>query len=290
MTATIAAYKAAELDLIRRGVRYNQGPGRCDPRRSGYTDCSGSICALNAYVGGHDFGCTGSFSLTRQAHDLVRRGAIRALSIEDALHVPGALLSQGANEGQGALDGSKDGVWPGHIGTAWGDGRTTWEARGTRAGVGLFVAGSLRWDWACEPWPWLADSGAPTSPKPRDVAYANAGALEDDDMLLMPPTRLTPKGRVPSARAIPEFNFVLLEDGARLVGDHPVGDPADTRAHFWAPPKEAEVPGWQLVGVMRVTRAQCAAHKLSEKPHGYVILRYQYPNQKTGTYAAVVAT
>lgn len=130
--------------LTLRGLPYNQAGCRCDPFACHSTDCSGAVCWGSAKAG-DSFGCTGSFALARAGH-----AAGTGASIAEAKATKGMWVFQGANEGQGALDGSKDGVWPGHIGTSLGNGQT-FEARGHIAGVGVFDFDSLRWVWACRP-------------------------------------------------------------------------------------------------------------------------------------------
>jgi hypothetical protein len=77
-------------------------------------------------------------------------------------------------------------------------------------------------------------------------------------------------GRVPTARAVPAFNCVLLENGARVKGDHPSGDD-----HTWIPPIPA---GSRLIDI--------AAYKVGDEP--FVAL-YALPGGDVGTYVAELA-
>src|SRR6185369_3756149 len=108
---------------------------------------------------------------------------------------------------------------------------------------GVFNAGSLRWDWAAKV-PNVTYGGSnPTVPVP----VLSTKRLEKNlTMIALTPTAGTQAGRVASARPVPEFNFVLLEDGGRLQGDVQI----DAHRHWWAPPNlNKEIPGAQIIDV-----------------------------------------
>jgi hypothetical protein len=227
-------------------------------------DCSGFTSYVLNSLGVGD-GCEGSFAQSRRCH-----AAGTGLAFDTALSTPGAMLFQGVNEGQGG----QPGVDPGHVGFALGDGVHSLEARGHWSGVGMFVARSLVWQYAAMP-PHVSRATAPSPPAPLPPSPVSPLGGDHMGMIALPVVpNVTLKGRVPTARAVPSFNFVLLEDGARLKGDTPVkaGDP---QRHWWAPVPSAQIPGWQIIDVcdMRPARQSLA-------------VRYGYPDGSSGTYIA----
>lgn len=240
---------------------------RCQPNLWPHCmDCSGFTSYVLNSLGVGD-GCEGSFAQSRRCH-----AAGTGLNIEIALGTPGAMLFQGVNEGQGGTPG----VDPGHVGFALGDGEHSLEARGHWSGVGMFYARSLVWQYAAMP-PGVSRASAPSpKPLPNPSPVTPLGGIHMG-MIALPAQPATLKGRVPTARAVPGFNFVLLEDGGRLKGDVPVkaGDP---QRHWWAPPKEHQIPGWQIIDVADM------------RPHlNALAVRYAYPNGDSGTYIAEIA-
>lgn len=115
--------------------RYRYGSydcsNRCDPLSSGCADCSGFQVAGWASQGVY-VPCSGSFAQSRLCHRL-------NLGVPVDQARAGDLLFIGANEGQGALDGSKDGIWSGHVARKClgPRGEPSWvvEARNHRAGI-----------------------------------------------------------------------------------------------------------------------------------------------------------
>ncbi len=103
-------------------------------------------------------------------------------------------------------------------------------------------------------------------------------------MIALPTTKYTPPGQVPTAIPAPGFNFVLLESGARLVGDVPVDKTGhDHTRHWWAPPPEAQVPGWQIVDIADLR--QYPEHK-----ENAIVVTYANPDgSRAGTYKAQIA-
>lgn len=266
-------------------VRYGW-TNRCDPWEAPHQmDCSGSGCGIiNRLMQSHGTGsypCQGSFAMARRAHQLGL-----GISIEEARTTPGAMLFIGANQGQGAIDGSKDGVWPGHVGYSTGTGKSTAEARGHVLGCGYFPWSSGRWDWASKPFPELSTASSVPVP-PSEPEIDEQRFIE---MILMPNTNTTPHGEIASARIVgPPFNFVLLESGARVAGDRALTVAKETR--FWKPADSVvNQKDSEIIGCFLVPREKCAEYGLPEKRDGYLVARYVYGNQDTGTYLATVQT
>lgn len=250
------------------GVHYGSTdcPHRCNPELSPHCcDCSGLTSAAfrQLRLVGPDY-CTGSFQQSIDSHH-----AGGGMSIEQARHTPGAGLWRGKNQGQGGIPG----VDSGHVGISVGDGIHSLEARGHWSGVGLFLLDSLVWDYAG----WFAGISRAAGPTTLPVPLPKPPPeLEDPvSMVAFPPIK---KGQteVPTARPVRNFNFVLLENGARLVGDVPVGD----GRHWWAPPQDAKVANWQILDIADL-------HPVTGE-HAIVVM-YGFPNGDTGTYKAQVA-
>lgn len=268
-------------DVVRTAARIVAQPGlrygsfdctdRCHPNLSGCCDCSGLTSDTLALLGVGQ-GCEGSFAQSRRFH-----AAHTGLPYSQAIWTPGAFGFQGINEGQGGIPGKDEG----HVGIFVGDGIHTLEARSHFAGVGMFYAASLRWDWCGMPvGVTRAGSSAQPSPTPNAPAASGLTATEETTtMIALPPSATTPKGEVGTARAVPELNLVLLESGGRLDGDVPVaGDKSGTK-HYWAPPASAAVPGWHLLGIadMRPVTGEHA-----------IVARFGFPNGDTGTYKTAI--
>jgi hypothetical protein len=137
------------------GLHYeNTSDRRCHPDQSPHeVDCSGLVSwALTELGVGH--GCENSWGQAQRCH-----AAHTGLTIDDALHTPGALLFQGANEGQTSVNNR------GHIAIALGDGVHTAEARGHIAGVGIFNGLGRNWDYAAMP-PDITPGPGPGVPPP----------------------------------------------------------------------------------------------------------------------------
>ncbi len=263
------------------GVHYGSWdcPHRCSPDVAPHcVDCSG----LTSYVLnklGLNEGCTGSFLQAIECH---RAGT--GMSIDQAFRTPGALLFQGKNEGQGGIPG-KD---PGHVGISAGDNVHSLEARGHYSGVGVFQARSLIWQYAAMPVGVTAAHPIPNPPPgPQPPPMPIPSPVQEDrpmTMIALPTTKYTPPGQVPTAIPAPGFNFVLLESGARLVGDVPVDKTGhDHTRHWWAPPPEAQVPGWQIVDIADLR--QYPEHK-----ENAIVVTYANPDgSRAGTYKAQIA-
>ena len=248
-----------------QGVHYGSFDcaDRCHPNLYPHCmDCSGfTSFVLNGL--GLGVGCEGSFEQAREAH-----AAGHGLSTSEALLTPGCFLFQGINEGQGGTPG----VDPGHVGISAGDGIHTLEARGHEAGVGSFIGTSLLWDWCGMP-AGVTRTSSPPVPPSTVPPLSTSSKEYPMTMVALPRSSATLAGRVATARPIPAFNFVLLEDGGRLHGDVPV-DPHDNQRHWWAPPADVHVPGMQLIDITDGRDAGIQA----------VIARYAFPNGSTGTY------
>lgn len=270
------------FDVVRESVRVFLTPGvhygsfdcphRCRPDQAPHcVDCSG----LTSYVLnklGVPFrasDCTGSFQQARELH-----AAGRGMSVEKAMRTPGALLFQGVNEGQGGIPG----VDPGHVGFSAGDGFHTLEARGHYSGVGVFYRLPSAWDWAGMP-VGVENVVKPVPVPPAPIVLPDVVTVQNEEtltMIVLPNTATTPHGEVATARAVPELDLILLESGARLKDDQPVaGDKSGTK-RFWVPPKAAQVPGWNLLGIADL---RASAEKA-------IVARYGFPNGDTGTYKA----
>lgn len=247
---------------------------RCHPDIGNHCgDCSGGTSrALELNGAGH--GCEGSFAQARRFHD-----AGTGLSLADALWTPGAFGFVGINEGQGGIPGRD----PGHVFMFEGDGLHSLEFRGHEAGVGRFFATSHVVSWCGFP-PGIKRTGQVSQPDDTEPMAPNLAKIRRlSSMICLPNTKDTPGGRQGSARVVPEYNFVLLEDGARLSGDVNV-DKTGVRKdrHWWAPPQNVAVPGMQIVdiGDLRVVK---------EHPQQALSVRYAYPNGDSGPYVALFA-
>lgn len=276
MTITGEQVRDAALAVFRiGGVHYDQCGSRCHPDQYPHcVDCSGLTSFVLNELGLVE-GCTGSFQQAREAH---RVGG--GFSIDAALNTPGCLLFQGINQGQGGVPGRD----PGHVGISAGDGVHTLEARGHWAGVGVFFGRSLVWQWAGM-MPGVTTGAAPMPPVDPSPLPPNV-VLEDQTMtmLAMPPTNATPAGKGATARPIRGFNFVLLENGARLEGDvlvDPTG--ADRTRHWWAPPNLHDDPGIQLVDLADLR------HGENGTPEHAIQVNYAKPNGAIQTYKAAIA-
>lgn len=270
MTITGAQVVARALAAFRiQGVHYDQCGSRCTPEVSPHcVDCSGLTSYVLNQLGLAE-GCTGSFAQSRECH-----AAHTGLPIDLAMHTAGAFLFQGVNEGQGGTPG----VDPGHVGISAGDGVHTLEARGHWAGVGVFAGRSLVWDWAGMP-PGVARITPPApGPAPSPGPQLPPLAVQEDTMGMIALKIGDQPGRIATARAVREFNFVLLEDGARLVGDVPI----DAHRHWWAPANlHKDIPGAQIIDV--------ADGRAMNPPRNTLVVRYGYPNGDAGTYEATLA-
>lgn len=245
---------AIGADVVARGwdilgirpIRYGSWDcyARCNPWVSHCMDCSGFTSAILNSLG-VGAGCEGSFFQARRFH-----AAGTGMPFEQAINTPGAFGFQGVNEGEGGVPG----VDEGHVVVFVGDGLHTIEARGHWAGVGMFLARSLVYSWCGMP-PGVFDPiSVPVPPTPSPVPLPPLAVQEESNMTMLafPPTKLgTPTGRVATARAVRGYNFVLLENGARLHNDLPVdGTGADKSRHWWAPSNvHAEIPGAQIVDI-----------------------------------------
>lgn len=212
-------YVNALLTQVARHIYYEQGPGRCHPDQSGYSDCSG-FTSFGMNQAGIPWDCDGSFDQARRGHQ-----AGTGLSIDEARHTRGAWLFEGMNEGQGGIPG----VDPGHVSTSLGDGRTV-EARGHSSGVGIFTFDSLRWDWACKP-PGLGGFDQQPAPNPGPGTPQEALAMGMKAAKIVPGTHVQTKdpwkGRYPFVGAIQQadgttdmcgFNGAALAGGAPAFG------------------------------------------------------------------------
>lgn len=239
---------------------------RCHPEWAPHCcDCSGLTSSVFRRIGlvGADY-CTGSF---QQAIDSHRAGG--GMSIEEARHTPGAGLWRGKNQGQGGIPGQD----PGHVGISVGDGVHSLEARGHWAGNGLFLLDSLVWDFAGMFAGVVRASGPTTEPLPKPPPE-----LEDPMGMVAFPPKVKGQSEIPTARAVKGFNFVLLENGARLKGDVAIND--GTGRHWWAPPQDAAVANWQIIDVVDL-------HPVTGE-HAIGVM-YGFPNGDTGTYKAEAA-
>lgn len=264
--------RVASQLLATRGAHYDQCGSRCTVWLWPHcVDCSGLTSATLNQLGLNE-GCTGSFQQAIESH---RNGI--GLSLDDALNTPGAFLWQGINQGQGGIPGVDDG----HVGIAVGDGVHSLEARGHWAGIGLFIARSLVWDYQGM-MPNVSRINPPRPAVPLHPLPAIA-PTEDDPMSMvpLPNTKATPAGRDASARPVKAYNFALLEDGGRVVGDMPV-DPAHPGGprRWWAPAPQSHggpLPvASQLIDVM------------ISRDGKSLVARYGYPNGDAGTYATPI--
>lgn len=270
-------------DVVREGfqilgirpIRYGSWDcsARCNPWVSHCMDCSGFTSAiLNALNIGA--GCEGSFFQSRRFH-----AAGTGMPFEQAINTPGAFGFQGINEGQGGTPG----VDEGHVVVFVGDGVHTIEARGHWAGVGLFNARSLVYTWCGMPPGAFDPISVPVPPVPSPVPLPRLAVQEESNMsmLALPHSMGTQAGRVPTARAVRAYNFVLLENGARLHNDIPVdGTGADKSRHWWAPSSvHADIPGAQIVDIadLRVTAAGMT-------PENALAIAYATPSGAIVTY------
>lgn len=275
MTVTGQQYVNKVAELL-RGAHYDQCSSRCYPDRPPHcTDCSGVTSRAEQLLGLIPEGdCEGSFEQARRAH-----AAGPGIPFAEALWKPGCWGFIGMNEGQGGVPGRD----PGHVFTFVGDGVHSAEARGHHSGVGIYDAHAHEStvDWCGMP-PGVTRAGQPGTPAPTPQApapyYANEEAL---DVIILPTTAQTPHGEVATARAEPRLDVVMLEGGARLVGDVAVAG-TNNATHTWAPPKAASVPGWDLVGI-----ADLRFNK--EHPEAALLALYKFPNGDTGTYKAQIA-
>lgn len=251
-------------DLL-AGAHYDQCGSRCWPENPPRcVDCSGLVTAVRRHAGLiGDQECDGSFAIMRQVY-----ATGQALTIDQARHTPSAVVAQGINNGRGGIPG----IDHGHIGFSVGDGIHTLEARGHESGVGLFLFDSLVWDGAGV----LPGVGTASTPIPTTLP-PYAMEEESDEMIALPNTSATLTGRTATARAVKNFNFVLLEDGARVVGDVNV-DPTDhdKQRHWWAPLPKDRTPGATIVAV---------AKSLDGKS---IVARYANPDGSSATYNAVI--
>lgn len=83
-------------------------------------------------------------------------------------------------------------------------------------------------------------SGAP-SPTPPPTPQPEEALLTT---IALPPSSATPKGRIPTARAVPAVGTVQLDNGARIQGDTGTSDPA---TRVWVP---GAPHGWRLVDIV----------------------------------------
>lgn len=247
---------------------YSQSEPRNVPPVVHHVDCSGLCCwAMNKC--GLIYPESNSWMMAQQGHHLGL-----GMSVPDALKTPGAWLIQGANEGQTDINSR------GHIVIAVGDGIHSLEARGHTAGVGIFIAASLWWDYAMMPPGVVKDSALPAVVKPTPSDNFDP---EVEVPVWMPSSRATPTGEVATARCVPSMNLILLEGGARVAGDHPVmkdGKPVHGK-HYWTQPPSARVPGQQCVGMID--------HRMN---HGELALSLlmEFPNGDSGTYKTDILT
>jgi hypothetical protein len=246
---------------------YSQQDPRCDPIDTRHADCSGGICwAMDANNAHHDWpgdDCSNSWLMSQEAHRL-NLGITR----EKALVTPGAAFSIGADEGQTNVNRL------GHVGLLVGDGHHTFEWRGRYAGLGIFdIESHYRIDYY-----FLLPGIDYSTPTPAPVPIPKQ-EQHPMGMIVLPNTDLTPKGRV--ATAVEDFkrNRVLLEDGARLGGDHAI-DGAATE-HWWAPGPENQIPGWSLVGIAPIIVP-------GQKYPSQIVVRYAWGDDNGGTYLANV--
>lgn len=261
----------ASADLRTQGAHYDQCGSRCTVWLWPHcVDCSGLTSGVLNQLALNE-GCTGSFQQAIESH----HGGER-LTLEQALWTPGAFGWQGINEGQGG----EPGVDHGHVVIFVGDGVHTLEARGHESGIGLFIATSLVYDY-CGMMPGVLRLTSTTPPPVAHPLPAPAPIRKPSAMIKMPNTPRTPTGRDASARDVPEFNFVLLEDGASVDNDMPV-DPKNPNGsrRWWAPPPNVRPAGATLVagGVMKSDDGK------------RLIARYAYPNGDSGTYSSNIHT
>lgn len=243
---------------------YSKQEPRNQPPWTHHADCSGGLCYLLNAVG-VPYPESNSWNMAVHCHQLGL-----GISLEEARHTPGAWFIIGANEGQTNIQGL------GHIGMFVGDGIHTFEWRGRYAGVGVFDYRShYRIDY-CAHAPGINYS--PTKPLPPIVVPKEK--KHSMGMIVLPNTKLTPVGR--AATAVEDFthNRVLLEDGARLVGDHPTGDGHE---HYWEPDEKDQIPGWSLVGI-----APGPTGVFTKYPK-YIVVRYAWGDNNGGTYIATVS-
>lgn len=175
---------------VLRGTHYDQCGSRCFPENWPHcVDCSGLVSACLRLNGLGEHGCEGSFAIMRRVY-----GANLELSIDQARHVPGAVLALGVNNGRGGIPG----VDPGHIGISVGDGIHSLEARGHWAGVGMFTIDSIgRWD------------GAGMLP---EVAYGTViGQPAPPSIMPLPPVRSFQENTMHVAAAQAHTGVYLLE-------------------------------------------------------------------------------
>lgn len=248
MTPTGVDFVAAMSDVLSiPGAHYGADdcPHRCNPELWPHCeDCSGSVTAAARRLGlawAND--CLGSFAIAKLGY-----AAHGVIPYSVAIWKPGALLTQGINQGRGGIPGEDHG----HIGMAVGDGIHTLEARGHFAGIGMFYASALHWDGCYFP-PGVDMDAVGPSPTPNLPAYA-PGTLEDDLMttIALPASNATPAGQHGIARAVRgAFNFVLLEAGGRLEGDVLIAgsSPTDKRRHYWKPQPKDLFPGSTIFDV-----------------------------------------
>jgi len=279
MTVTgsdIVRQASALLDIP--GIHYGSFDciHRCLPDQPPHcVDCSGLTSRVQALLllVADDF-CIGSFEQARLCHQ-----ANTGLPFSLAVNTPGAFGFQGINEGQGG----RPGIDPGHIVVFVGDGIHTLEARGHASGVGMFFASSLRFDYCAMP-PNVArvPQGTPPTPTPLPTFVNQENPM---GMVPLPATNATPATKVATARAVPNFNFVLLENGGRLIGDTPV-DPSgvDRTRHYWLPPVADRIPGWTIIDV-----ADLRTLGKGMAPENAIVVTFADPSGAVQSYKAAIA-
>lgn len=247
------------------GAHYDQCASRCEVWQWPHcVDCSGLTSATLNQLGLNE-GCTGSFQQSIESH---RVGGGLPFSV--AINTPGAFAWEGINQGQGGVPGRD----PGHVGIFVGDGTHTLEARGHWAGIGLFFARSLVWDY-CGMMPGVTRADGPIPvPLPHPLPPHPPQITQEDSvsMVALPNSAVTQTGREASARPVKGFNFVLLEDGGRVQGDVQI----DAQRHWWAPTPAERPPGSQLIDCMK---------SLDGK---FLVARYGFPNGDAGTYRTAI--
>lgn len=156
------------------GEEYTQDPSRRCSTVSGGKDCSGLWVAAFTLRGIRGVPTVTS-SQARWCHD-----AGGLITLDKALHTPGAVLFRGRNLGMEGYGND------GHAAGTVGDGTHVFEARGSAYGVGTFSAIGRQWDGAYH-WPDIIYDGPP-KPKPiphqaRRLYYIAKNPMRGDDVL-----------------------------------------------------------------------------------------------------------
>lgn len=124
------------------------------------------------------------------------------------------------------------------------------------------------------------------SPAPSNAPLNFTTRENPMGMIALPATNATPAGKTPTARAVGgDFNFVLLENGGRLIGDQPV-DPSgkDRTRHYWLPPLADRIPDASIIDT-----ADLRGGGPGQPPENAIVATFVDPSGAIQTYKASIA-